>query len=128
MVKAGTYVENVVFKESGKADAPISLISADGTGAAKIKPAKAATATIYGFGEENIVVRGFDITAQSKTNGIQFGMAGTNFKDLTKSIVIQNNIIRSAVRMPSKFPRVTTSTSWVTRSSGQPTRGSTSSP
>jgi Ca2+-binding RTX toxin-like protein len=96
MVKAGTYVENVVFQESGRPDAPIWLISADGTGAAKIKPAKAATATIFGFGEENIVVRGFDVTAQSKTNGIQFGMSGTNFKDLTKSIVIQNNIVRNA--------------------------------
>jgi Ca2+-binding RTX toxin-like protein len=96
MVKAGTYVENVVFKKSGTASAPIELISADGTGAVKIKPAKAANATIYGFGEENIVIRGFDVTAQSKTNGIQFGMAGTNFKDLTKSIVIQNNIIRNA--------------------------------
>ena len=96
MVKAGTYIENVVFKESGTAAAPIQLISADGTGAAKIKPAKAGTATVYGFGEENIVVRGFDITAQSKTNGIQFGMAGENFKDMTKNIVIQNNIVRGA--------------------------------
>src|SRR3954468_23668502 len=51
MVKAGTYVENVVFQESGGPDALIWLISADGTGAAKIKPAKAATATIFGFGE-----------------------------------------------------------------------------
>ena len=96
MVKAGTYVENVAFKYSGNWDAPIQLISADGTGAAKIKPAKAGTATISGFGEENIVVRGFDVTAQSKNNGIQFGMSGTNFKDLTKNIVIENNIIRNA--------------------------------
>lgn len=96
MVKAGTYVENVVFKDSGTASAPIQLISADGTGAAKIKPAKAGTATVYGFGEENIVVKGFDITAQSKTNGIQFGMAGSDFKDMTKNILIQNNIIRGA--------------------------------
>src|SRR4051794_9788126 len=96
MVKAGTYVENVVFKGSGRADAPIQLISADGTGEAKIKPAKAGAATISGFGEENIVVRGFDVTGQAKTNGIQFGMAGTDFRDLTKSIVIQNNIVRNS--------------------------------
>ncbi|UEM24074.1 right-handed parallel beta-helix repeat-containing protein [Skermanella mucosa] len=96
MVKAGTYVENVNFKHSGTEKAPIWLISADGNGAAKIKPASAGTATIAGFGEENIVVRGFDVTAQSKQNGIQFGMAGTDFKDMVKNIVVEDNIIRGA--------------------------------
>ncbi|QQP91504.1 right-handed parallel beta-helix repeat-containing protein [Skermanella sp. TT6] len=96
MVKAGTYVENVNFKHSGTEKAPIWLISADGAGAAKIKPASAGTATIAGFGEENIVVRGFDVTAQSKQNGIQFGMAGTDFKDMVKNIVVEGNIIRGA--------------------------------
>ncbi|WP_192498978.1 right-handed parallel beta-helix repeat-containing protein [Skermanella pratensis] len=96
MVKAGTYVENVNFKHSGTEKAPIWLISADGNGAAKIKPASGGTATIAGFGEENIVVRGFDVTAQSKQNGIQFGMAGTDFKDMVKNIVVEDNIIRGA--------------------------------
>ena len=51
MVKAGTYVENVVFKESGRADAPIQLISADGIGAAKIKPGRIMF-EIDGVGED----------------------------------------------------------------------------
>ena len=54
------------------------------------------SSAIAGFGEENIVVRGFDVTAQSKQNGIQFGMARSDFKDMTKNILIQNNIIRGA--------------------------------
>ncbi len=116
-------------RKAARADAPIQLISADGIGAAKIKPAKAGNATIYGFGEENIVVRGFDVTAQSKTNGIQFGMAGTDFKDLTKNIVIQNNIVRGAGQDGIKISQGDN-----IHDSGQQdhrapaTRGSTSSP
>src|SRR5262249_5217453 len=95
MVEAGTYVENIKFNVSGLPYAPICLVSADGPGAAKILPGAAnASATIEAFGEENIVISGFDVSGGNvHDNGIQFGMSGMNFNDLTKNIVIKDNIV-----------------------------------
>ena len=100
MVEAGTYTGNIKINVSGTPDAPIQLISADGPGAAKILPSTAsASATIEAFGEENIVVRGFDVSGgKIHDNGIQFGMSGTNFSDMTKNIVLQDNIVHDTVK------------------------------
>ncbi len=101
MVEAGTYVETVKFNVSGLPGAPISLISVDGPGAAKIVPNADTTrkATIAAFGEENIVISGFDVSGGGRLeNGIQFGMNGTDFTDMTANIVIKDNIVHDTVR------------------------------
>jgi hypothetical protein len=101
MVGAGTYVETVKFDVSGLPDAPISLISADGPGAARIVPNADATrkAVIAAFGEENIVISGFDVSGAGRLeNGIQFGMNGSDFTDLTANIVIRDNIVHDTVK------------------------------
>src|SRR5262245_22094048 len=100
MVAAGTYAENVKIGASGTPDAPISLVSADGIGAAKIVPgAGSASATLCAFGEENIVVKGFDVSGGNiHDNGIQFGMSGSNFTDMTKNIVIHDNIVHDTIK------------------------------
>ena len=101
MVEAGTYVETVKFNVSGLPDAPISLISTDGPGAAKIVPDATTTrsATISAFGEENIVISGFDVSGAGRLeNGIQFGMNGTDFTDMTANIVIKDNIVHDTVK------------------------------
>jgi len=100
MVEAGTYTENIKINVSGTPDAPIQLVSADGPGAAKIVPAAAsASATIEAFGEENIVISGFDVSGGNiHDNGIQFGMSGSDFSDMTKNIVIRDNIVHDTVK------------------------------
>jgi serralysin len=101
MVEAGTYVETVKFDVSGLPDAPILLISADGPGAAKIVPNADTTrkATLSAFGEENIVISGFDVSGGGRLeNGIQFGMSGTDFTDMTANIVIKDNIVHDTVK------------------------------
>jgi Ca2+-binding RTX toxin-like protein len=100
MVEAGTYTENVKFNVSGLPDAPIQLISADGPGAAKIVPGSGTpSATVSAFGEENIVIRGFDVSGGSRlANGIQFGMNGSDFTDMTANIVIRDNIVHDTVK------------------------------
>jgi len=100
MVKAGTYTENVKFNVSGLPDAPIQLISADGPGAAKIVPDSGTpSATVSAFGEENIVISGFDVSGGSRlANGIQFGMNGSDFTDMTANIVIKDNIVHDTVK------------------------------
>ena len=100
MVKAGTYAENVEFHVSGTADKPIWLISADGRGAAHIKPGKGTTtATIEAFGEDYIVINGFDVSGGDRnTNGIAVTQGGTNFSNLTHHVVIKNNIVHDAVQ------------------------------
>ena len=100
MVEAGTYHENVKFNVSGTPSAPIWLVSADGIGAAKVIPGSGSpSATIEAFGEENIVINGFDVSGGNRLeNGIQFGMSGHNFNDLTRNIVIENNIVHDTVK------------------------------
>jgi serralysin len=100
MVEAGTYHESVKFNVSGTPDAPISLVSADGPGAAKVVPgAGSPTSTIEAFGEENIVISGFDVSGGNRLqNGIQFSQSGTDFTDMTKNIVIKDNIVHDTVK------------------------------
>jgi Right handed beta helix region len=100
MVKAGTYAENVEFHHSGTADKPIWLISADGVGKAHIKPGKSTTtATIEAFGEDYIVISGFDVSGGDRnTNGIAVTQGGTDFSNLTHHVVIKNNIVHDAVK------------------------------
>src|SRR5687768_8011083 len=88
MVKAGTYTENVRFSKDGGADAPIQLISADGTGAAQINPAKSGYSTIIGHGVQNIVIKGFGIgfSGGDDGNGISFTQSTRDFSDMSKNI------------------------------------------
>jgi Ca2+-binding RTX toxin-like protein len=99
MVKAGTYTGTIKLNASGLPDAPISLVSADGPGAAKIVPGSStASAVISAFGEENIVISGFDVSGGGRlANGIQFGMSGSDFTDMTANIVIKDNIVHDTV-------------------------------
>jgi hypothetical protein len=100
MVKAGTYAENVEFRHSGRAGAPISLISADGEGKAHIKPGKHKTGgTIEAFGEDYIVIDGFDVSGGDRnTNGIIVTQGGSGFKNMTHHVVIKNNTVHDAVK------------------------------
>jgi hypothetical protein len=100
MVTAGTYAENVEFHHSGTAGKPIWLVSADGKGAARIKPGKSTTTgTIEAFGEDYIVISGFDVSGGDRnTNGIVVTQGGTDFSNLTHHVVIKNNIVHDAVK------------------------------
>ena len=99
MVKAGIYAENVEFHHSGTAGKPIWLISADGKGAAHVNPGKGTTtATIEAFGEDYIVISGFDVSGGDRnTNGICVTPSGTDFSNLTHHVVIKNNIVHDTL-------------------------------
>lgn len=97
MVRAGTYVENVKLptKNDGNDAAPIWLLSADGPQKAHIVAATNTVSTVYGYGTDNIVLSGFSITGGK--NGIQFSQSGSDFSNLTRNIVIENNVIKGSV-------------------------------
>lgn len=95
LVREGTYVENVELDRGGTETAPLWLVSADGPGAAHLRPADPALSTVYGFGERNIVIHGFRIDA-GEANGIHLGMAGTDFGRTVANIVIQANHVSGA--------------------------------
>lgn len=90
MVKAGGYVDSIRMK-SGTADKPIWLVSADGEGAAKITAKSATAPVIYGFGNDNMVVKGFQIAGGM--DGIKFTQGGTHLANLADNIVLQDNVI-----------------------------------
>ena len=90
MVKAGTYTDSVRMK-SGTADKPVWLVSADGEGAAKIKAPSADKPVIYGFGNDNMVIKGFEIIGGM--DGIKFTQSGSYLVNLADNIVIQDNNI-----------------------------------
>ena len=108
MVREGVYRESVEIDRSGTPDAPIRLVSADGKGAAEI--VAQGSSAIYGYGEENIVIRGFEISggrssSATNGNGILFtqSLKGTPdndrpdfMQDVVRNIVIEDNIIRDA--------------------------------
>jgi hypothetical protein len=100
MVKAGTYAENIEFHNSGTAGKPISLVSADGPGEAKIVPGKGKTGgTIEAFGEDHIVIDGFEVSGGDKNaNGIIVTQGGHDLTNLTHHVVIKNNIVHDAVK------------------------------
>ena len=89
MVKAGTYAENVKMTKSGTTDKPIWLVSADGEGAATIKAANSGLAVVYGYGQDNFVVKGFQLSGG--TEGIKFTQGGTNLTNMANNIVIEEN-------------------------------------
>src|SRR3954469_11603009 len=70
MVKAGTYTENVKIGKSGTVDKPIWLVSADGEGSATIKALNTGMPVVYGYGTDNVVVKGFQLSGG--TEGIKF--------------------------------------------------------
>src|SRR5215813_5511309 len=108
MVEAGTYAENVKINVSGLPDAPISLVSADGPGAAKIVPgAGSASATLEAFGEKNIVIKD-NIVHDTVKDCIKVsqgdyvyvvdntvshgGDQGVDFVDVNNSVIARNDI------------------------------------
>jgi len=105
MVRAGTYAEALSLNISGQPDAPIWLISADGIGAAEIKPVgQPETNAINGQAIQNWVIEGFAITGTNTigTYGINIvsGNSGADasFEDgfgskLAANLVIKDNII-----------------------------------
>jgi serralysin len=98
MVRAGEYRENAKIEYShggGAPDAPLWIISADGPQAAHIIAPSSTTAAFTGSGAENVVVSGFHVTGGK--NGIQFSQNGSDFKDMPKNIVIQDNLVDGAV-------------------------------
>jgi hypothetical protein len=90
MVKAGHYTDSVRMK-SGTADKPIWLVSADGEGAAKIHAPSSTKPVIYGFGNDNMVIKGFEIIGGQ--DGIKFTQGGHYLANLADNIVIQGNNI-----------------------------------
>ena len=105
MVKAGTYVEALKITVAGTTTAPIWLVSADGIGAAEIKPPAAAEINaIDGQAVANFVLDGFRITGTDTigTYGINLvsknGGADASYLPgwaggLVSNISIKNNII-----------------------------------
>jgi hypothetical protein len=90
MVKAGSYTDSVRMK-SGTADKPVWLISADGEGAAKITASSASWPVVYGFGNDNMVIKGFDLVGGQ--DGVKFTQAGTHLANFADNIVIQDTEI-----------------------------------
>lgn len=105
MVHAGTYAEAIKIDVSGTPDAPIWLESADGVGAAEIKPVgQAEVNAIEGQGMQNIVIDGFKITGTdtigtygfnlvSKNNGAKNSFTEGWAGGLVANVLIKNNII-----------------------------------
>jgi Ca2+-binding RTX toxin-like protein len=95
MVKAGTYTENVSLKASGTADAPITIVSADGAGKAVIKPASSSYDTIRVGGFDHVVIDGFTIHApSSEKNGVHIhAQVSESVFNPASHVTVQNNII-----------------------------------
>ncbi|HEY8579894.1 MAG TPA: right-handed parallel beta-helix repeat-containing protein [Beijerinckiaceae bacterium] len=72
MVKAGVYTENVSIVKGGTSDAPLTILSADGRGAAQIKPANGARDTIEISRADHVVLDGLSIEgpASSAANAV----------------------------------------------------------
>jgi Ca2+-binding RTX toxin-like protein len=93
MVKAGVYRENVKLPSEalGTPDNPIWLLSVDGPQAAKVVAVDQTVSTIYGYGTDNYVVRGFEI--EGGLRGIQFSQSGRDFTDLVNNVLVIDNVI-----------------------------------
>ncbi|UEM24597.1 right-handed parallel beta-helix repeat-containing protein (plasmid) [Skermanella mucosa] len=91
MVKEGVYAENVKIGVSGTADKPIWIVSADGQGKADIKAANPGLPAIYGYGPDNIVIKGFELIGG--TEGVKITQGGTSLTDFANNIVIEQNIV-----------------------------------
>lgn len=91
MVREGVYAENVKIGVSGTADKPIWIVSADGQGKADIKAADAGLPAIYGYGPDNIVIKGFELIGG--TEGVKITQGGNTLTNFATNIVIEQNIV-----------------------------------
>jgi hypothetical protein len=91
MVKAGTYAENIKVSKSGTTDKPIWLVSADGEGSATIKAANTSLPVVYGYGVDNLVVKGFKLAGG--TEGIKFTQSGNHLTNMVTHLVVEENQI-----------------------------------
>lgn len=91
MVKAGTYTENIKISKSGTNDKPIWLVSANGEGSATIKAANTSLPVLYGYGVDNLVVKGFKLAGG--TEGIKFTQSGNHLTNMVTHLVIEENHI-----------------------------------
>lgn len=96
-VMAGVYTENLkINRVSGTADAPITIVSADGVGAAEIRPAVETRDTIEIEGVNYVTVDGFKIVGpvSDALQAIQIHVKTTATSWVPPTyITIQNNII-----------------------------------
>jgi hypothetical protein len=90
MVKAGSYTDSIRMK-SGTTDKPVWLVSADGEGAAKITGSSPNKPVVYGFGNDNMVIKGLEIIGGM--DGIKFTQSGSHLANAAKNIVIQDTVI-----------------------------------
>ncbi|PTV96541.1 parallel beta-helix repeat protein [Rhodobacter aestuarii] len=94
LVGAGEYIENVTFRNSGAEGAPIKLVSADGQGAALIRPADAAADTLEIAGADYIEVSGFVLVGSDDSTRqvvhVHGTDSGTNF---ASNVVIADCLI-----------------------------------
>jgi hypothetical protein len=90
MVKAGSYTDSIRVK-SGTTDKPVWLVSADGEGAAKITASSPDKPVVYGFGNDNIVIKGLEIIGGM--DGIKFTQSGSHLVNPVNNIVIQDTLI-----------------------------------
>ncbi|UEM07305.1 right-handed parallel beta-helix repeat-containing protein (plasmid) [Skermanella rosea] len=91
MVREGVYAENVKIGVSGTTDKPIWIVSADGQGKADIKAANAGLPAIYGYGPDNIVIKGFELIGG--TEGVKITQGGNTLTNFANNIVIEQNIV-----------------------------------
>ena len=77
MVKAGSYTDSIRVK-SGTTEKPVWLVSADGEGAAKITASSPDKPVVYGFGNDNIAIKGLEIIGGM--DGIKFTQGGSLFR------------------------------------------------
>lgn len=92
-VKAGIYLENLKFDESGTAGAPIKLVSIDGQGAAVIKPASPALDTINIDGADYIQISDFEIHGSGDSSRQAIHVHVRDYRDPASHIVIDGNTI-----------------------------------
>jgi Ca2+-binding RTX toxin-like protein len=90
MVKAGSYTDSIRMK-SGTTDKPVWLVSADGEGAAKITGSSPNKPVVYGFGNDNMVIKGLEIIGGM--DGIKFTQSGERLVNLVDNVVIQDTVI-----------------------------------
>jgi Ca2+-binding RTX toxin-like protein len=92
MVKEGTYKENVDLNgRSGTEDKPVWIVSADGKGAAIVVSANPDKPVFAGYGESNLIIKGFEIVGG--TEGVKVTQSGSTLTKFTVNIVIEDNIV-----------------------------------
>ena len=94
MVRAGSYDENIDFSKGGATGAPSILKSADGVGAAVIKPADPSQDTIQIDGHDHIAIDGFELHGSSDVSRQVIHIHAVEGNTNPAShIMISNNVI-----------------------------------